>query len=196
MISDPLVELLRRADDRAPPPPAPAGLAEKVRSRARLQSRRRLAAAGLLVPFVLVAALSWKTRNPFGDPVPVATTIEVAPPVAHQVSVEAVEATRLRAEASLRISTVEALRSRVARREKAQRARELLAGAEAPDSISAEWDKAALTMLDHAERLRRDLKQVDAALAAYRRTVELFPDTRWAAVARQRIEQLKGSAES
>ena len=191
MNPDSLAELLRRADDAAPPPPAPAGLAEKVRRRARVQSRRRLAAAALLLPLVLIAAVVWKPHSPWRESVPVTTTIQFAPPVAYTASVEA---TRLRAEASLRISTVDALRSRLARREKAERARQLLAGAEVPDSIAAERDRAALTMLDHADRLRRDLKQLDAALAAYRRTVDLFPETRWAAVARKRIEQLKPDA--
>jgi hypothetical protein len=44
--------------------------------------------------------------------------------------------------------------------------------------------------------LRRDLRQVDAALAAYRRAAELFPETQWAAVARQRIDELKARVDA
>ena len=52
-----------------------------------------------------------------------------------------------------------------------------------------------ITLVNRPTReLPGSLKQVDAALAAYRRTIELFPGTRLAAVAKQRIDQFKPDA--
>ena len=50
------------------------------------------------------------------------------------------------------------------------------------------WGRAAPDAQQAARRL------VDAALAAYRRTIQLFPDTKWAAVAKQRIHELRPDA--
>ena len=83
---------------------------------------------------------------------------------------------------------------RADRRRRLSRASESLAAATPPSTIGDQRDRAALTLLDHGDRLRRDLKEVDAALAAYRRTIELFPDTKWAAVAKQRIHELRPDA--
>ena len=181
MTTDPLAVRLRQADAAAPPPRLRAALAETVRARARARSRRRAAGAAALV--TLAAGWSaWVTRDraPVASPVAQATSVTPAPPPA-PADLRS-EISRLRAESDARLAAVAMLRVR--------RASLPPSSIDASSTARAEREKAALAMVDHADRLRRDLKQVDAALSAYRRTVELFPDTRWAAVARRRIEQL------
>jgi hypothetical protein len=64
--------------------------------------------------------------------------------------------------------------------------------APSPDVLSEirqQRDRAALMLVYEADRARTD-NRPDRALAAYRRTIELFPTTYWATVARQRIKEM------
>ena len=65
-MNDPtLMELLRRADDAAPPPPMTAELAREIRGLAAARTRHRLIAASIVLPVLLVgvmAALTWSGR--------------------------------------------------------------------------------------------------------------------------------------
>ena len=204
MSRDPLDDLLHDADRSAPPPPSPRDLAEKVRGRARARTVRRRAAVAVVLPLAIAgtAALLFRKSVPTDTSHPVATTnpstrdaVAVKPETASSADRAALlaEARRLESEASVRLAVAGKL---AARRDRRRREAELATapgGMAAPGvaSLEVEREKAALTLLDHGDRLRRDLKEVDAALAAYRRTVELFPDTRWAAVAQRRLEEIR-----
>lgn len=190
MNDDRLRNLLRDADAAAPPPPV-RDLATAVRERARRRSRRRraavLATVVLLPMSALAVALLHKER-------PAETASIASRPV--QVDDVALrdEAIRLRAESGLQTAVALRLRLQADRRAHLARERSLMdAGARTPSFLS-ERDKAALTLLDHGDRLRGELQQVEAALAAYRRAIELFPESQWAAVARKRIEEIKPRA--
>lgn len=50
-------------------------------------------------------------------------------------------------------------------------------------------DRAALVLVYEADRAVRE-KRSDYALAAYRRTIELFPTSYWADVARRRLKEM------
>jgi hypothetical protein len=173
-----LAELLRVAD--APPPTEVADLARRVRGAAQTRARRRqVAAATLTLIGVAVGATFWMTRE---------HPRVAAPPLARaaRAPVSPTTVARLKSEAQVHSTVATAVHARELRRR--------LSVPDAAATVELERDKAALAMLDHAERLRRDLRQVDAALATYRRTAELFPGTRWAAVAKERIEQIKPGA--
>ena len=205
MSRDLLSDLLRDADASAPPPPAPRGVAERVRARSRARDRRRRATALVVLPVgvATVAALLLRDRAPVDAIRRVAAsqattavastgpTTAAAPPVDPTAALD--EARRLQSEASIQLAVARGLN---ARRELRRRASERAGSTDLArgTSLRGEREMAALTLLDHADRLRRDLKEVDAALATYRRTVELFPDTAWAAVARRRIEELRPDA--
>jgi len=198
---DSLDGLLREADAAAPPPPVPQpGLAERVRRRRQAHVRRQLAAAVVALPAAALAlslALPPARKTPpNGD---VAQLNATEPANRRRVPTRATddpqaltaEVLRLKSEAAIRLSVVEGLQKRHARREIEARVAELESRGLAPDSAGLERDKAALTLIDHGDRLRKDFQAVDEALAAYRRAIELFPDTRWAAVAKQRIDSLQ-----
>jgi len=55
--------------------------------------------------------------------------------------------------------------------------------------VREQRDQAALILVYDADQAVR-AKQTDRALAAYRRTIELFPKTYWAAIARQRLKEM------
>jgi hypothetical protein len=176
MTHDPLADLLREADAAAPPPPATDRLADKVYRQARTRSRRRNFSAAVAVVACIAAAVSFVRKPTAPQPTRVAAVVDPA------------ELSRLRSDAAMHLKVADAVLSRTQRRARTARLRDT------PVTIESEREKAALALLDHGDRLRRDLKEVNAALDAYRRTIELFPDTRWAAVARERISQLMPGA--
>jgi hypothetical protein len=190
MSDDRLSNLLREIDATSPPPPL-AGLASAVLRRARARSRRRRVVVTTIVLFVpTAAALSWFARRPDASKDHVA----VQPPAAMDFEALQAESARLQAEADLQTEIARRLGTRQEQRERVARESTRPAkGAHVP-TLRSERDRAALTLLDHGDRLRRELKQVDAARAAYRRTIELFPETHWAVVAKQRVEQLEPDA--
>ncbi|MBN1818769.1 MAG: hypothetical protein JW828_15515 [Sedimentisphaerales bacterium] len=59
------------------------------------------------------------------------------------------------------------------------------------EEMAAQIDKTAFTMLYQADRLYRELRLQEDAVAAYQRLIELFPDNPWAQVARQRLEEIQ-----
>ena len=70
--------------------------------------------------------------------------------------------------------------------------------AEVPDPVQSareEAERAAATIVKYAYRLQHELQMPAPAAEAYRQVVRLFPDSRWAEVARvqlKRIEQREG----
>lgn len=192
MSRDTIAELLHQADaDAPPPPPLTPGLAERILARRRVQLRRRRIAGAVALPVAAIAltAVLLPVRT-IHHSHPSAQTTPALPSV--DVAVLRAELARLDSVASLSLAIVNGVDARQRQRVHLKHARELLASA--LDPIRSERDKAALTMIDHGDRLRRDLKEPGAALAAYRRTIEMFPGTRWAGIATQRIEQLNAGA--
>jgi TolA-binding protein len=52
-------------------------------------------------------------------------------------------------------------------------------------------DKTAFILVYQADRMYRELNQTDSAVEAYNRVIELFPQNRWATVARQRLSEIE-----
>ena len=192
-----LYDRLADADASAPPPPATSSLAAAVRNRARAHVRRRqtVAACALLLVAGAASVVAFRPRGPSGSP-PAQARLphgSTQPAPAFDAAAAAAEVASLQAEATRRLAVANQTMKRADRRRRLTRAAGSLAAA-TPPTVGDQRDRAALTLLDHGDRLRRELKEVDAALAAYRRTVELYPDTKWAAVAKQRIHELRPDA--
>jgi tetratricopeptide (TPR) repeat protein len=63
-----------------------------------------------------------------------------------------------------------------------------------PDPIEEtrkQVDKTAFILVYQADRLYRELNQTDSAVENYNRVIELFPENRWAKVARQRLSEIE-----
>jgi tetratricopeptide (TPR) repeat protein len=59
------------------------------------------------------------------------------------------------------------------------------------EEVQNQVDKTAFTLVYQADRLYRELNQTDSAVENYKRVIELFPENRWAKVARQRLSEIK-----
>jgi hypothetical protein len=185
--TDSLAGLLETTDAAFAPPSLQSDLAGAVRRRARRRSRVRAAGTVILLFASLgIAAMVLRHSAP-------SRTVVIQPPPSPATNPRELESQlrELRAKADTQHATLERWRRSHDTRRRLERVyATLAAAAPATEAISMERERAALILLDHADRLRRELKEEEAARAAYRRTIELFPDTRWAAVARQRMEQL------
>ena len=63
-----------------------------------------------------------------------------------------------------------------------------------PDPIEEtrkQVDKTAFNLVYQADRLYNELNQTDSAVENYNRVIELFPENRWAKVARQRLSEIE-----
>ncbi len=52
-------------------------------------------------------------------------------------------------------------------------------------------DKTAFILVYQADRLYNELNQTDSAVENYNRVIKLFPENRWAKVARQRLSEIE-----
>jgi TolA-binding protein len=59
------------------------------------------------------------------------------------------------------------------------------------EEMQKQVDKTAFILVYQADRQYRELNQTDSAVENYKRVIELFPDNRWAKVARQRLSEIK-----
>jgi len=59
------------------------------------------------------------------------------------------------------------------------------------EEIRKQVDKTAFILVYQANRMYRELDQKDSAIKAYKRVIELFPQSRWAEVARQRLSEIQ-----
>ena len=59
------------------------------------------------------------------------------------------------------------------------------------EEIQDQIDKTAFILVYQADRLYRELNQTDSAVENYNRVIKLFPENRWAKVARQRLSEIE-----
>lgn len=59
--------------------------------------------------------------------------------------------------------------------------------------IQKQVDKTAFILVYQANRMYRELNQKDSAIQAYNRVIELFPQSRWAEEARQRLSEIENN---
>jgi hypothetical protein len=174
-------ELLRKADDAHASTPLVRDLAARVRRRAKRRRAIRLtvAAAGGICAVVVGVWLVGTAPSP-----PVVKQVTHASPG----RVEA-RLARLEEEANFHALGAQCMWAAEERVRRAQHVGKVLSAPQPLDIIAVQRDRVALMLLDHAERLRIDRNLPELSMQEYRRTVELFPDTHWGAVARQRLKE-------
>lgn len=183
---DPVLELLRRADAAAPRPPERPGLALAVR-RASQAGERRFRVVAVLSVAAAAAAILLAVR--------VAPPRPVRPPDAAGSggALAAAEISRLRAEIA-RLDREAAVLAAVVRRTDDLRRRPAAASplrralVDAQMEAGARYNAAAYLVVLQAGRLEATSAAI--AAVAYRDVIEIFPDTPWAAEARQKLAAL------
>jgi len=174
--------LLQRADAVANRPLFGDICAARTRRRIR---RRRLARTG--VPLALAAtvalaivlpALCMRAKAPPSQPQRIAKLEEQ------------VEQLQARTDATLKLVQEVLERDRRQRRLAALEA-ELASIPDPTRQIEQEVDRTAFLLIYQADRLYRELNQTESAVAAYKELIQLFPNNRWADVARERLSQIE-----
>jgi hypothetical protein len=180
-MNDRIGQLLRDADAAHRPAGGTNDLAGRVRERRDRRRRRRASAVATLSILVMIGAAAWLTLRPA---TPVGTTKRSPMPETDSRSVEL-----LAVEAQLHEQT--AARMLAAAQTKTSRSSPSAWSARPPaDVVQTQRDRAALILVYDADRSVREKRPADA-IAAYRRAVELFPQSHWAQVARRRLAEMQ-----
>lgn len=182
-MSDQRLERLLQRVDRAAGGPAPlAGdLAWRVRTAARRRRNRRLGSAAAGVVFLAGACvLSWSSARPAQQD----NDLAMRDLAAMEARIE-----RLLTEVDGRIAHMRKLMAE----EKEQRRQ--LAAMRVPTEVENQVERAAFITVHYADRLYRELGQTRSAVESYRQTIEQFPQTQSANVARRRLAEIRNTTQ-
>ncbi len=187
MMPDDLKNLLQNADAVASMPVEDdRDLAQGARTilRRRRQAKRRLATTCCLIAGA--AGLWW--GRPFsavepqrGDQIVQQAPAEARLEAIHDRTLE------LEADAAMRLAT--RLMESQGRRTRLASYRQRAAAPDPIRRVRVEAETTARLMVHRADTLRGQSGGVDLAAKAYQRTVELFPSTHWADIARERLRE-------
>ena len=202
MSEDPIKRLLRKADLAAGTPNLRGDVVERVfrLARRRAAVTRWAAAAGIVLALgaagvmVRIAGRGGGQR-PQGQvadaqkqPATSMDTPNSLPAPQTPASRLRAEIASLRAEADSRTAVVEHMLAAEQRRKSLARYRRRRDWPDPGEQVERQMDRAALAMVFQADRMSRQVELRAPAMAIYHRTIELFPESRWADVARQRLE--------
>ena len=194
MPKEPLEKWLRLADEAAGSPPPPAGnVAEGVR-RLAARRRRRAVLGGLGFAAAACVAAVALLRPPAEVPQPAPAPVAEAPKAPDDAEVARLrqELAQVRSEADSRLRVAHAM---IQMERQTQLSGEIQRATPAwldpLEPIRREVDKAARTMLCQADRMAGDPARQPAAAEKYREVSQLFPQSLWADVARQKLSQME-----
>ncbi len=192
MSRDKLVEQLRRADAAVPPPRGAALHPRAIvlaasRGRGRLRAVRVIGGAAAAACLLLLIGRGWPYAAAPG-PIAKRSLVAVQPEAASDAEVRRLrlEIARLdqQAQAALR-------RARQARELRGvARPRAAVARVDAVQDAAIQADTTAYLVVWHGQQLESQ-RAWPAAAAAYRDAIEIFPNTTWAALARERLRALQ-----
>lgn len=169
MQDETIVQILKQADEAIAPPNVGGDTASRVRQRVR--KRRIVKGAGIAatISAVAITALMLLPRSERVSP----TVLEVA----------AVESLRqIELDATISEKTVVALESiRSGRMARETEPLDPLA------LLTKEKNRAALTLIQYGDMMRRDLNDSRQAIAAYQQATRLFPESDAARIAKRRL---------
>lgn len=191
-----LAILLRQADADAAPPALGADTARRVRRR----RQRRIAVRSVATSLIVVLAMGWFWTHRPAPPKTIVAHHDEAPmraaPPAVLLDAQTLKSELATCEADARLHELTA--EAMLRLEKQEKARHAVAP-KPPDALdvlgqlAVERDIAAHVIVDRGDRMLKNPGGRAEAASAYRRVLDLFPDSREAAVARERLEQLNNS---
>ena len=106
------------------------------------------------------------------------------------------ELAQLRRELDARTKIIERLQEREKQRARLTKARRRLVQLpNALEEVREEAERAALTIVYTADHKYNELNLKESAIADYHRAVELFPKTKWAGIARERLSKIEPKIE-
>lgn len=185
MKEDKIIDVLQEADQTASTlAPVSANLADSVRRRARKRHFRNIAAPVAATAMMLIALSIWQLTTEPGQ-------------TQEQERIVALEA-RLQQLQARTDATLELIQEVLENDRRQHRLEELEAKlASIPDplkEIQEQIDKTAFILCYQAARMYREFNQKDSAVKTYNRVVELFPHSRSAEVAKQRLSEIQNDS--
>jgi hypothetical protein len=196
MSADRLRQILQQADATAgAAPEMPGDLAQRVRVRA---SRRRRVRVGLGAAAVLVLAVGatwfWPRRSTTPRSSDQSRSVVAEPPEPDVAQLK-VELERLRRDAEMRLAVIHRTEEILEELKHFDALRNQPPPPDAVANTRRQVDHAAYVLVSQADRMCRELNLCDSAAVRYRRVVDLFPESRWAVVARQRLSELESKGD-
>jgi hypothetical protein len=189
MKADPIADLLQRADRAAGAPAGPSELADRVRRKARRRRSFRIAAGAVAAGVVVSAgAALWLGRFQPGQDRPIVQK----PPSREELARLRDEIRRLRDQADSQAAIVRHMLALMQKQENGlEELRQQLARPDPAEQVQSQIDRAAFIILCQAERMSRQEALRPSAVEAYRRVLQLFPQSRWAVVARKKLSEIR-----
>jgi uncharacterized protein YoxC len=179
MTEDKIRELIKKADQTAGGPvPVSVDLSAVRRNASRWQTLN-LAVRIVIVAVVVITLGIWsytakKTRD------------------RQRIVALEMQIKQLRAQTDATLSLIREVLEEERKQRRLNELRAQLAGIPDPlEEIQKQVDKTAFILVYQANRMYSELDQKDSAIRAYNRVIELFPQSRWAEVARQRLSEIK-----
>jgi len=182
MTEDEIIKLLQEADKTA------GGIAP-VRvnfSAIRRRAGRRnmiilaapLASAAVLMVALSILALMFRTAEPT--------------PEQEKIALLEIQIKQLQVRTDAALSLIQEVLKDEQRQHRLDELQAQLASIPDPlEEVQNQIDKTAFILVYQADRLYRELNQTDSAVENYNRVIELFPENRWAKVARQRLSEIQ-----
>jgi tetratricopeptide (TPR) repeat protein len=182
MTEDKIENLLGQADRQAGPPARVDVSLSAVRRRAERRHLTSLAGPLAAAAVILVAAGLWNAAN---------KTAETTQESRKIASIES-QLRQLQARTDAALDLVEEVLAEERRQRRLDELQAQLAAIADPlEEAQKHLDKTAFILVYQADRMYRELNQTDSAVEAYNRVIELFPNNRWATVARQRLSEIE-----
>ena len=193
MGDDRIEELLRQADRAAGARPAmPPDLAGRVRRLARRRRAVRITTGAVAAALAVGIATAVFMAGPHGEPAPVDNTliVDVDNPQDDLVRLR-VEFGELRAEAEATLAVARRILDLQSEQKLLAELARIRARPDPVEEVRQQMDKAAFIIVYQADRMYRELNLHESAIASYRQSIKLFPQTRWADVARERLAEIE-----
>ncbi|MHC4706853.1 MAG: tetratricopeptide repeat protein [Planctomycetota bacterium] len=186
MEEDKIKSLLQKADRIAGQPAhVPANLAADVRRRAKQRRFVRLAAPLAAAAMVLIAFGIYQLVDTNGG----GTNEEIR----HAALNAEVEQLRAQTDATLKL--VREVIENQRRRSQLQALEAKLASIPDPlEQMQRQADKTAFILVYQANQMYEELDRKDSAIQTYNRVIELFPQSKWAEVARERLLKIQNNS--
>ncbi len=179
-------EWLERVDRAAGPPAYGAVNAARIRRRVRRKQARQVAYPLAVAAVLLLGLGIWSvgTRTPQPS----------APTGEERIASleEQVRQLQARTESALRL--VQDVLAQERQRERLDALEAELASIRDPiEQMRDQADRTAFTLVYQADRFQRELNQTQSAIEAYKQVIRLFPESRWADEARERLARIKSN---
>ena len=137
-----------------------------------------LAAAAVLMVALSILALMFKTTEPTQEQ--------------GKIALLETRIKQLQARTDAALSLIQEVLDEERRQSRLDELQAQLASISDPlEEIRKQVDKTAFILVYEADRLYNELNQTDSAVENYNRVIKLFPENRWAKVARQRLSEIE-----